>query len=136
MNQPPPLPWPVRSAPERIILLTAAALAVGGSIYLLAARFVTGGWWCAWKSGTGWPCAGCGGTRSLLLLAGGDWKEALLLNPGVVFAVAALLAAVLYAAVVLLFRFEPLRPRVPGWRWVVLVALGVNWVYLLVAGRA
>lgn len=117
------------------MLGAGAALAVAGGWYLALVTAVTGGWWCAWKSGTGWPCAGCGGTRSVLLLAAGEWREALVTNPGVVLAVAAAGGAVVYAAAVLVFRLEPWRPRVPAWRWMVGAGFALNWVYLVWAGR-
>jgi len=135
MNQPPPLPWAVRTGPERVILLVATAVVVAGGLYLVAFTMAGGGWGCAWKSGTGWPCASCGGTRSLALLIGGEWMSALKLNPGVVGLVAGMGVAVIYAAGVLVLRLEPWRPRVPAWRWVVGAALVVNWVYVAWAGR-
>lgn len=35
---------------------------------------------CGFRSGTGLPCALCGGTRSASALIAGDWKQALYLN--------------------------------------------------------
>lgn len=135
MDAPPPLPWAVRCGAERTMLLVAAAALVAGGLYLLAAALTGSGWVCAWKSGTGWPCASCGGTRSLALLVGGEWREAVKLNPGVTVLVAVVVVAAMYAAAVLVFRLEPWRPRVPAWRWVLGAAFVLNWVYLVWAGR-
>jgi len=134
-NQPPPLPWSVRTAPERVILLVAMGSVVVGGLYVLVSVVTGHGWSCAWKSGTGWPCASCGGTRSLILLAGGEWREAVRLNPGIVAAVVGMGGAALYAALVLLWRFEPWRPRVVVWRWALVAAFLGNWVYVVWAGR-
>lgn len=60
------------------------------------------------------------------------------MNPGV--SLVALLGVVLvpYAGSVVFFKFSPWRPswapRLP-WRWLLLSALAVNWIYLLIAGR-
>lgn len=134
-SAPPPLPWAVRSGAERTILLVVAGALVAGGLYLLAAALTGSGWVCAWKSSTGWPCASCGGTRSLALLAAGEWREAVKLNPGVMALVAGVVVAAMYAAAVLVFRFEPWRPRMPAWRWVLGAAFVLNWVYLVWAGR-
>ena len=96
---------------------------------------VGGGWGCAWKSGTGWPCVSCGGTRVLVLLANGEWRDALRLNPGVVGLVAGMGGVAFYAAGVLVLRLEPWRPRLSGWRWVVGAAFVLNWAYVIWAGR-
>lgn len=92
---------------------------------------------CAWHSVTGWPCPGCGTTRSFLCLIRGQWLEALVMNPGAVLGVLVLIVLNFYAASVLLFRFEPCRLSCAwrGWRWLVAVSFAANWVYLLVAGR-
>lgn len=132
---PPPLPWAVRTAPERWILVVSMA---GGVLFAgLAALFVFGptGWTCAWREWTGVPCAGCGGTRSLLLALSGEWTGALRMNPGAVLAAVFLLLANLYAVAVLVFRCEPWRPRVPGWRWWVGGGIAANWLYLLLVSR-
>ena len=120
---PPPLPWSVRTKTERLILAAVAAFAFVGAMLLLARRAGFSPSFCTWKGLTGLPCAGCGGTRATSLLL-----------------FAAFFAAVLalYASVVLLFRLEPLRlPVLRGkvWRFAVLFALAVNWIYLLAAGR-
>jgi hypothetical protein len=74
----------------------------------------------------------------MLSLAGGQWTEAWLLNPGVAAALLGLVVVNLYAATVLIFRLEPLRPRavwLGRWRWWIGAAVLANWLYLLAAGR-
>jgi len=60
------------------------------------------------------------------------------MNPGAVLLVPALGAAFFYAAATLALRLEPWRPswarRMP-WRWLLVLAVVANWVYLLAAGR-
>lgn len=138
MSSPPPLPWKVRTAPERFILLFAFASALVGSLLLIARRMQLGFPVCTWKGLTGLPCVGCGGTRAVDLFLRGDFLGALAMNPvalgGVLFAA----ALTLYACGVLVLRLNPLRPafvRGRAWRFVAVAALGANWVYLLLAGR-
>jgi drug/metabolite transporter (DMT)-like permease len=65
--------------------------------------------------------------------------DAWAMNPGAVLMVPALGAVALYAAITLALRLEPWRPswrhRVP-WRWLLVLAVLGNWIYLLAAGRA
>ena len=133
--QPPPLPWDVRTSPERWLLILAGAGAGLAAIFLTAAQSCGIPWACAWRGMTGLPCAGCGGTRATLLLLHGEWWSAFILNPGVVIASALLVLAVIYAAVTVVFRREPWRPRWHGWRWWLAAAVAVNWLYLLAFSR-
>lgn len=135
MMNPPPLPWAVRTAPERWILSVSAAGAVLVALLLAAGVVLPSGWICAWREITGLPCAGCGGTRSLGLLLSGDWPAAWRLNPGAVAGAFALALLTIYAAVILILRREPWRPRLPGWRWWVAGGLTANWLYLLLVSR-
>jgi hypothetical protein len=70
----------------------------------------------------------------LSALLTGNISAAIAYNPGVVVAVAFLLAINVYAVAVLVFRLSPWRPYFPRWRWGVFVAVLLNWVYLLLAG--
>ena len=135
---PPPLPWRVRTQPERLILVGAAAAALVVFILFLARSADVAVPGCVWKCATGIPCAGCGGTRALAALLGGSFFDALSWNPGAVFASIMAGSAALYAACVLIFRLDPWRPGLlnGGWWKVAVVSLiAVNWVYLLLAGR-
>lgn len=132
---PPPLPWVIRTAPERWILLVGAAGALLYGLLLVAGAILPSGWICAWREMTGLPCAGCGGTRSLGLLLSGDWSAAWRMNPGAVAAALVLFLLAIYAASILLLRREPWRPRVPGWRWWVAGGVAANWLYLLLVSR-
>lgn len=135
---PPPLPWRVRTRPERLMLLLLASSALVGSVLLAAHAVLFALFGCVWKCTTGLPCAGCGGTRALGSLLLGSPLEALAWNPGAVLAAVLAFAAGLYAATILLFRLEPWRPACVGsvrWKFVILAAIGVNWLYLICAGR-
>jgi hypothetical protein len=46
-----------------------------------------------------------------------------------------LAAAGVYALAVVLFRMEPWRPRLSGWRWLLALAVAANWLYLLTVSR-
>lgn len=138
-GEPPPLPWKVRVQPEVIFLLCSAAVLLLGALWCAVSAAGWHNWACAWKSGTGLPCVGCGTTRSMVLLAGGSWRAALQLNPAAVLLLPVWTAAALYAATVLVLRLEPLRfPALAGWpwRWIAAAFLLANWTYLLATGRA
>lgn len=139
MSLPPPLPWQVRTQPERLILVIGASAALVVSLLLLARAADVPVTACLWKCATGVPCAGCGGTRALAALLSGSWREALSWNPAAVIASIVALIAGLYASCVLMFRLEPWRPRLFGaawWRFAIAVLIAGNWVYLLWAGRS
>jgi hypothetical protein len=96
---------------------------------------------CRFHDLTGWPCATCGITRGIVALANGDLREALRCNP---LLVAGLLAFLAYAVVAaLLWAFRLPRPRVAlasrsarlAVGLVVLVAILVNWAFLVADGR-
>lgn len=138
MTVPPPLPWEVRTAPERLILVFAAAAAFVGAMLWLAHYSGLGLSLCTWKGITGLPCAGCGGTRSVAMLLGGDVYPALAMNPAAVVAMVGTLLVTIYAGLVVACRLEPLRPtflRAKFWRFALLGLLVANWIYLLLAGR-
>ena len=135
--EPPALPWEVRTAPERLILVFAAASAFVGAMLWLA-HYAGMGSLCAWKGLTGLPCAGCGGTRAVSMLLSGEMVRALGMNPAAIVAVLSTLSVTVYAGLVVIFRLEPLRPaflRSGTWRFVLIGILGANWVYLLLSGR-
>ena len=90
---------------------------------------------CGLRTTTGIPCVACGGTRSMMALAHGDFLGALSFNP---LAFLGVIAAGIWllVAVVRVLRPSPPRPpqprRLPIWAIVVgLVTLfAANWVYL------
>lgn len=136
---PPPLPWSVRVQPERTLLLCAAAFAVFGGALCLFHGLGLHAWTCVWKSCTTLPCAGCGATRAVVLLLSGAASDAWSMNPGAVLLVPLLGMVALYAAATLVFRLEPWRPawrRLVPWRFLLVVSLLANWLYLLAFGRA
>ena len=132
---PPPLPWDARTGPERMILLVSASMLLLGGALVLAATYLPVGWPCAWKAATDLPCAGCGGTRSAMLLLSGESAAALRMNPGTVIGIALVAAASLYALIVLCFRLEPWRPRTRVWVWCLASGVLLNWAYLLTFSR-
>ena len=138
MRVPPPLPWKVRSAPERLILVFIAASVFVGAVLVLANASGLALPTCVWKRATGLPCAGCGGTRAACLLLHGRFGDALAMNPAAVLAVILAVLLSVYSVAVLTFRAEPLRlPLIPAkaWRLALVAGLGANWIYLLLAGR-
>lgn len=138
MSLPPPLPWKVRTAPERFVLLFASASAVVAALLLAAHRMGLGFPVCAWKHLTGLPCLGCGGTRAVDLLLRGDIPGAFAMNPAALGGVLFFAALALHACGVLIFRLEPVRPAVfrgNAWRFALAALLAANWIYLLLSGR-
>jgi hypothetical protein len=94
---------------------------------------------CAFKAVTGWPCLTCGTTRAVGRLAALDVGGALAMNP-LVTAFAFLLVpwglgdlALARRGRALALRLSPLAGRVA--RVAGIVALAVNWIYLVAAGR-
>ncbi len=94
---------------------------------------------CLFKQLTGLPCATCGSTRAFGRLYHLDLPGAAALNP---FATLAALGILLWglADLALLTRGRVLTlDTTPGesrtLAWAVLLALGLNWAYLLIAGR-
>lgn len=138
MENLPPLPWGVRTGPERLVLVFAVASALGGLLLLMARHFGVVAHVCLWKHVTGLPCAGCGGTRAADALLHGDLAAAFVMNPAVSMGILLLVLLAAYAWGVLFFQLEPLRPvflRGRGWRVAVLATVAANWIYLLWAGR-
>ncbi len=134
---PPPLPWSVRTAPERLILLSGAATLLAAAL-LAALQQVGCSPACLWKSFTGFPCAGCGGTRAIAMLLHGDAGSALAMNPAVVVAVAGAFPVFGYALTVVAFRLEPWRPAfLPPrvMRFFFAAGLLANWLFVILAGR-
>lgn len=97
----------------------------GGAVRLL----------CPLRELTGIPCPTCFGTRAVLALMAGDWRDALRLNPLVGAAGIGLFAWLPWAAATVAVGLP--RPRIPvslarkaAWAGAGLVAL--NWIYLIV----
>jgi len=92
---------------------------------------------CVLFSLTGVPCLGCGGTRALRFLVGGDWGGALLANPMVVVLVGLVFLFWLYCLGVVLRWLPRWRPSAvaPKWAWglraALVVLLSANWIYLI-----
>lgn len=139
MSLPPPLPWKIRTQPERLILVVAACAALVVCVLLLALSADLAVTACIWKCTTGVPCAGCGGTRALAALLKGSLRDALAWNPGVVVASVVASLACFYASFVLMFHLQPWRPclfTAGWWRFAIVLLIAGNWVYLLWAGRS
>ncbi len=91
---------------------------------------------CAFKAFTGWPCATCGATRSLLALAQGHPMESLALHPLVLPAVIAASIAAPYGLTVSSLGWRRLRVTLAARDWwiaraVCVVTVAVVWWYLL-----
>ncbi len=89
---------------------------------------------CGLRTATGLPCVACGGTRSMIALAHGDFPAALGFNPLVFLGVLA--AAAWLATSLVRLRFFPDRPsrprRLPIWLIVsgLVTLFAANWLYL------
>ena len=144
MTVPPPLPRP-GSEPHGWPSAWPGWMLAGLVALLLGARLAEA--WhlplplCWFKALTGLPCAFCGATRAVFALARLDLLAAVRLNPLVcVLGFGGLAAFVLWASDLWLGTRCRRRlsrwSRLP-WMWIVLAALGANWIYLLAttAGR-
>lgn len=94
---------------------------------------------CTFKALTGLPCPSCGSTRTLACLVHGDVAAAFAMNP---LAAAGVFAVAVWALIDLALarngralsvelRPDVLRPA----RVAALLAIAVNWAYLILAGR-
>lgn len=91
---------------------------------------------CGFKSFTGMPCVGCGGTRAMMSLSRGEVADALRYNPAITLSVAAIAVWLLWRT----FRYLRGAPRPPRTfsrrKTSTLIALLVavflaNWIYLI-----
>jgi hypothetical protein len=94
---------------------------------------------CLFKAMTGWPCPACGSTRAVGHLAHADVAGAFAMNP-LATAAAVVVAAWAVADAVLLARGRALDLEVETrvgnlMRVGFVVAVALNWAYLLMAGR-
>ena len=93
---------------------------------------------CVFRSITGFPCPTCGATRSLVQLATGNVVSALAFNPLFIVIVLAALTMFIYSLVRALFSlprltFLPSEPEKALFRWIIVLALLLNWAYLVVS---
>ena len=95
---------------------------------------------CVFHMVTGCACPTCGATRCVRFALGGDFGAALRMNPLVSGTLGALALFDAYAATVLTLRLPRLRADAPpawvgkGARVAVLLAVAVNWAWLLRRG--
>ncbi len=131
---PPPLPRSNASRPLRQVAQSLALLLGLMVLARVALHFQLPLPGCPLREWTGVPCPFCGSTRAFAAMAGLDLVAALRLNPLVSFA--ALTAGVFWLWA-LVRGFDPagrLRQRLGRgavWRWLLSVALLLNWLYLL-----
>jgi hypothetical protein len=96
---------------------------------------------CVFHKFTGFACPTCGSTRCFLDLSGGHFGPAFFWNPLAFCALAGILLFDCYALAVLLFRqprlrFDNIPRRVANkLRPVAALAIALNWLYLVHAGR-
>jgi hypothetical protein len=120
-------------------LLALVAAAFGLGLLKVANTFALPLPVCGFRQWTDLPCAGCGSTRAVLALSGGDIAGAWRWNP---LATVAVCGAILGLATWLWDRrfgtaMAPAAARClrPWLSWKALAALlGLNWLYLLLNG--
>jgi len=128
----------------RLVAPTVSLLAV---LALLAAARTYDGWSvkppsCSLRTLTGIPCMGCGGTRAMKALAGGEFTAAVQFNPLVVLGVFAIgFWFVWTAATMKMARYQRdwtnkavdrTNPKTAiRWGMVIAVLILLNWIYLI-----
>jgi hypothetical protein len=96
---------------------------------------------CTFHDLTGLPCLTCGATRAAVQFLHGNFLRALEWNPLVFVGLCAVSIFDIYAAFALVTRAPRLRiaqltPREKNWvRVLVVIFLGLNWIYLLSHAR-
>jgi hypothetical protein len=134
-----PARWGVRfrsAGPEERSLAWVFALGAGSALVLAPlvpriAPFVPA---CPFHALTGMPCPGCGSTRALVALVGGDFAAALGWNPVAALAILGgwTVAAIAPLWVLLDGPLPALAPVLPARsRWLLGGMLALNWAYLL-----
>lgn len=114
------------------LLFTGLLIAGAGIVWWL---FATGlplpG--CPLKATSGLPCVGCGSTRAVRAIMGGDFWTAFTLNPLTSLTALAGVAWIIYAVSVAGRRVPRWRVQAfTGWsRWVLWLLLGANWAYVI-----
>jgi hypothetical protein len=94
---------------------------------------------CLFKNLTGYPCPGCGATRSTILLFKGHFIESILLNPvGLIINIMAISAIILIVRDLLLNKtdFNRLVTKKihPFLLAVIVILVLINWVWNIVKG--
>lgn len=114
------------------VSILPALLVCGGIVALvIVARFESS--WplhpppCSFRTMTGIPCMACGGTRSFIALAHGDWLAALRFNPLVFVSVVAC-AGWLVTRVI---TRKPVRIHTKLTVMIIVFAILANWVWLI-----
>ena len=137
---PPRLPHEIATIPEKTILLISSVGIAAVTLLIGLSQIISPISSCAWKAVAGVPCVGCGGTRSLKLLASGHFQDALAMNPGAVLLTLGLTGLFLYSVLVVSGLVPPFRRRVSRAIGVLLVIASIlaavlNWLYLISASR-
>ena len=139
----------VEGRPPVALRASPGALPVGlvflvcGVVAALAVAFLhldrTALYFCTFKAVTGWPCVTCGTTRAVARLASLDLGGAFSMNP-LAAAAAALIVpwglgdlALVRRGRALVLELSPAAGR--ALRILAVAALGLNWIYLVSAGR-
>lgn len=92
---------------------------------------------CIFLAITGRPCVSCGATRAAIQLLHGHFLEAFRWNPLAFIAFSAVFLFDIYAAIVLVTRAPRLRisgatsAQKRSIRFLILIMLALNWIYLL-----
>jgi hypothetical protein len=92
---------------------------------------------CTFRAITGVPCLTCGGTRTLNSLLHGNYEAALAWNPLVFLAVVGAGLFMIYAALVICFRWPRIRiafhssREVQAARLLLAVTAAANWIYVI-----
>jgi hypothetical protein len=129
-----------RSGPFPLILAKLltdrriAAVLSATAVFIIVLKMAgLGGWHCPFNTAFGQPCPGCGLTRALAALMGGNWQTALQTHPLAPFAAAAMLlltaVAVLPAAAgQRITAAVAMVESHSGMCWLVIVAAIGHWV--------
>ncbi len=113
-------------------LIVSASVAIGGIAFYIFPLNNTPS--CMFKELTGIPCPTCGGTRLYYSLLNLNIIKALYYNPLIFFSLIFLFFYSIHDILVILNLISPISINRVIFRYLILVLILLNWIYLIIMG--
>jgi hypothetical protein len=121
-------PFPLIIAPLLADRRIAAVLSTAAVAIVVLKMIGVSGWQCPMHAVIGQPCPGCGLTRAMAALAGGNWQAAVQLHP-----LAPLVAATIFLLVAVAVLPAAVGRKITASAAIVEGRSGVGWLGILAA---